>query len=48
LPKSTGLSGYTQDQLDAIADKLNTRPRQTLGHRTPAEALDDLFVTATT
>jgi IS30 family transposase len=38
------LSAYTQDQLDAIAGKLNTRPRKTLGYRTPAEALNDLLV----
>ena len=38
LPKGTELSGYSQDQPGAIAGKLNTRPRRTLGYRTPAEA----------
>lgn len=38
LPKGEDISHYTQRQLDAIALKLNTRPRQTLGWKTPAQA----------
>ena len=39
LPKKADLSRFSQAELDAIALRLNTRPRQTLGFRTPADKL---------
>lgn len=37
LPKGTDLSIYSQEELDAIADSMNNRPRQTLGWNTPLQ-----------
>ena len=37
LPKGTDLSTFTQEDLDAIAWKLNTRPRKSLGFKCPAQ-----------
>ena len=37
LPKGSDLSVFTQEELDAIAWKLNTRPRKSLGFKCPAE-----------
>ena len=42
LPKGADLSRYTQAQLDAIALRLNTRPRLTLGYQTPAAKLAEI------
>lgn len=39
FPKGKDVSGYSQRQLNAVADRLNTRPRETLGFHTPAEEL---------
>ena len=37
LPKGEDLSVYSQEELDAIAWQLNTRPRKSLGFKCPAE-----------
>jgi IS30 family transposase len=39
LPEKTDLSVYSQHDLEAIAQKLNTRPRKTLAYSTPAATL---------
>ena len=41
FPKGTDLSRWSADELEAVAHALNTRPRKTLGWKTPAEALDE-------
>jgi IS30 family transposase len=40
FPKGTDLTRYTAEDLTAVATTLNSRPRKTLGWRTPAEVLD--------
>lgn len=40
FPKGTDVSRWSAEELEAVAHTLNTRPRKTLGWRTPAEALD--------
>jgi IS30 family transposase len=44
FPKGTVLSGHSKNHLDQVAAELNSRPRQTLSFRTPAEALNDLLL----
>jgi IS30 family transposase len=41
FPKGADLSAYSQADLDAVALKLNTRPRKTLGFMTPAAKFAD-------
>jgi IS30 family transposase len=40
LAKDADLSRHSQVQLSAVARRLNTRPRKTLGYRTPAAVLE--------
>jgi IS30 family transposase len=41
FPKGTDLSRWSSEELEAVAHTLNTRPRKTLGWKTPAEAFDE-------
>jgi IS30 family transposase len=41
FPKGTDLTRHGAEDLAAVAAALNTRPRKTLGWRTPAEVLDE-------
>jgi IS30 family transposase len=46
FPKGTDLSRWGTADLQAIAVTVNSRPRKTLGWRTPAEAFADLLSSA--
>ncbi|MFF2952565.1 IS30 family transposase [Kitasatospora sp. NPDC057965] len=48
FPKGTDLARWTARDLEAVAGALNTRPRKTLGWRTPAEALGDQLLSLQT
>ncbi|WP_371748187.1 IS30 family transposase [Cupriavidus sp. AcVe19-6a] len=47
LPKGTDLSIYSQDDIDAIADSLNGRPRKTLNGHTPLQVLAQVLANPT-
>jgi len=46
FPKGTDLSVHSREDLDAVAAQLNSRPRKTLGWKTPAQALEDVLAQA--
>jgi IS30 family transposase len=43
LPKGADLSVYTQERLDALAWSFTTRPRKSLGPRSPVEVYSELL-----
>ncbi len=45
FPKGTDLSRHSAEDLAAVASALNSRPRKTLGWKTPAEALNEYLRT---
>jgi IS30 family transposase len=45
FPKGTDLSEHSGEELAAVAHTLNTRPRKTLGWKTPAEVLNQFLTT---
>ena len=47
FPKGTDLSVHDPERLTEVAHSLNTRPRKTLGWKTPAQALNELLVATT-
>lgn len=46
FPKGIDLRQFDQTYLDQVADRLNGRPRKTLGFSTPAEAMEQLLFEA--
>jgi IS30 family transposase len=40
FPKGKSMAGYSQADLDAVDEQLNGRPRQTVGSKTPSQALE--------
>lgn len=39
LPKKTSFAALTRDDLDRLAERLNIRPRKTLGYQSPAAVM---------
>ena len=43
FPKRSSLYGFSQQDLNKVAHRLNTRPRKTLDFETPADMLNQLL-----
>ena len=43
FPKGTDLGGYTQRQLNQVADEMNGRPRKTLNFKKPIEVISTII-----
>src|SRR5215207_7651836 len=41
FPKGTDLARWSDEEIEAVATTLNSRPRKTLGWKTPAEAFNE-------
>lgn len=46
LPKGMELNSVTHEEVAAIQEKLNNRPRKTLGYKTPNEVYEAMKLTA--
>ena len=44
FPKGVDLARYTPEQVAAVAEQLNDRPRKRLGFRTPNEVMHDILI----
>jgi len=44
IPKKANLANYTDDEVAAVIDTLNNRPRKCLGYRTPKEVFKGQFL----
>jgi len=46
FPKGTDLARWSVEEIEAVANALNSRPRKTLGWKTPAEAFNEHLLSA--
>lgn len=46
IPKKANLTNYTEEEIAAVIDTLNNRPRKCLDYRTPKEVFEDQFLQA--